>query len=60
MNQLQLQHLLLTRKNLERAQSENAKAQLQFTAYRGVPYSKEHSPAESHGSFTYRGNSYTK
>ena len=60
MNQLQLQHLLLTRKNLQRAQNENARAQLHSTTYRGVLYTADPKPAETHGSFTYRGNTYTK
>jgi len=60
MNQLQLQHLLLTRKILKRAQTENARAKLHSTTYRGVLYSKDHNPTKVHGTFTYRGNTYTK
>ena len=60
MNPLQLQHLLLTRNSLQRAQRENARARLHATTYRGVLYTNEHKPTETHGEFSYRGLKYTK
>ena len=60
MTQLQLQHLLRTRNSLERAQKENARARLHSTTYRGVLYTNEHQPKETHGEFSYRGLKYTK
>jgi len=60
MTQLQLQHLLRTREELSAAKKENERARLHSTTYRGVLYSSNHSPTETHGDFSYRGLKYTK
>ena len=60
MTNVQLQGLLKARKELTRARKEYERAKLHETAYRGVVYSNESTPTETHGSFIYRGNTYTK
>ena len=60
MNQLQLQHLLRTRKELSKAKKENDRARAHATKYRGVLYSNDHVAHETHGEFSYRGLKYTK
>jgi len=60
MSNVQLQGLLKARNELTRARKEYDRAKLHETAYRGVVYSNESTPTETHGSYTYRGNSYIK
>ena len=60
MTQLQLQNLLRTREKLSKAKKENDRARLHSTTYRGILYSNDHAPKETHGNFSYRGLKYTK
>ena len=51
--------LNIIRKQIEK-QSALHDAQITHTAYRGVTIKKFNAPKEVHGTFTYRGQTYTK
>ena len=51
--------LNLIRKQIEK-QSALHDAQIAHTAYRGVKTKKFNAPKQVHGTFTYRGQTYTK
>ena len=48
------------RRNMARARKELERAKLMDTNYRGVHYTPGSKPAETHGTFVYRGRTYTK
>ena len=60
MSQIQLQGLLKARQDLKRARQEFDRAKLHSTAYRGLSYVAERQPQQTHGTFLYRGQSYSK
>ncbi len=61
MTQLQARAVENARKEFRRAQNELQIHRLSETAYRGVPTSAERKQAaEVHGTFIYRGRTYTK
>ena len=60
MSQVQLMGLEVARNKMLRARKEFQRAKLQDTTYRGVHYVAEHPASETHGTFVYRGRSYTK
>jgi len=49
------------RKQMARARKELERARIMDTHYRGLPTTTtDHSPVETHGTFVYRGRTYTK
>ena len=48
------------RKQMARARKELEIAKINDTVYRGTRYSIHHEPSETHGTFVYRGRTYTK
>ena len=61
MTNLQARQIVKAREELKRAQAEFQAAHLRETHYRGVPTITENKqPAEVHGTFVYRGRTYTK
>ena len=61
MTQLQAKAIENARREFERAQNELRVHRLSETAYRGVPTIQERKEAaEIHGTFIYRGRTYTK
>ena len=58
---VQTKGLLNARERMLRAQREFESARLREVAYRGVHYDVPNRPSEeTHGSFVYRGRTYTK
>ena len=61
MTNIEARAIVTAREKLKRAQKEFAAAQLRDTHYRGVQtYIVSEEPADVHGTFVYRGVSYTK
>jgi len=60
MSTVQVMGLESARRKMIRARKEYRRALLQDTTYRGVHYSAEHPMSEVHGTFIYRGHTYTK
>ena len=61
MTTVQTQGLLNARRNMLRARKEFEAARLREVAYRGVHYDLPNRPEEeTHGTFVYRGRTYTK
>jgi hypothetical protein len=61
MTTVQTQGLVNARERMLRAKREFESARLREVAYRGVHYDMPNRPAEeTHGSFVYRGRTYTK
>ena len=48
------------RKQVARARKELELAKLNDTVYRGTRYHIDHQPTETHGTYVYRGRTYTK
>tara|TARA_B100000085_G_scaffold32856_1_gene27056 strand:+ start:186 stop:371 length:186 start_codon:yes stop_codon:yes gene_type:complete len=61
MTSVQTQGLIAARRNMVRARKEFESARLREAAYRGVHYDLPNRPQEeTHGTFVYRGRTYTK
>ena len=61
MTSVQTQGLIAARRNMVRARKEFESARLREAAYRGVHYDMPNRPQEeTHGTFVYRGRTYTK
>ena len=62
MNNVQIRGLMRVHKANRRAQTEQARelAHLRHQAYRGVPVTCKQTGEEIHGTFCYRGRTYTK
>ncbi len=60
MSNVQIMSIESARKKMARARKELELAKLNDTVYRGARYSIHHEPAETHGTFVYRGRTYTK
>ena len=60
MSTVQLMGLEAARNKMIRARKEFDRARLHDTVYRGVRYVEDHCPCETHGTFVYRGQTYTK
>tara|TARA_R110001592_G_scaffold120304_3_gene324295 strand:+ start:284 stop:466 length:183 start_codon:yes stop_codon:yes gene_type:complete len=60
MSNVQIMSIESARKQMARARKELELAKINDTVYRGTRYSIEHEPAETHGTFVYRGRTYTK
>ena len=61
MTQLQARAIEIARRDFSRAKKELNMTRLSETAYRGVPTIQERKEAaEVHGTFIYRGRTYTK
>tara|TARA_R110002050_G_scaffold99404_1_gene206056 strand:+ start:843 stop:1025 length:183 start_codon:yes stop_codon:yes gene_type:complete len=55
-----VQYLQTTRQQALRAAAERKYAQSRTITYRGVAYDPTQTVGETHGTFTYRGRTYTK
>jgi len=60
MSDVQVIGLEAARTKLQRAKKEFERAKLMDTAYRGVHYKPNRPYSESHGTYVYRGHTYTK
>ena len=60
MTNIQAMSLENARKQMARARKELELAKLNDTVYRGTRYSIHHEPSETHGTYVYRGHTYTK
>ena len=60
MSNIQIMSIESARKKMARARNELELAKINDTVYRGTRYSIHHEPAETHGTFVYRGRTYTK
>ena len=60
MSDLTIMSVQNARRNMARARKELERAKLMDTNYRGVHYTPGSKPAETHGTFVYRGRTYTK
>ena len=61
MTSVQTQGLMTARRKMVRARKEFESARLREVAYRGVHYDMPNRPKEeTHGTFVYRGRTYTK
>ena len=61
MTTIEARQIVKAREALKRAQKEHAMAMLRDTHYRGVQtIIRNEEPQEVRGTFTYRGNTYTK
>ena len=60
MSDVQILGITSARLKLQRAKREYEAAKLRDIAYRGVHYQPDHHAVETHGTFSYRGNVYTK
>ncbi len=61
MTSVQTQGLVEARRKMVRARKEFESARLREAAYRGVHYDMPNRPQEeTHGTFVYRGRTYTK
>ena len=60
MTNIQIMSLENARKNMVRARKELELARINDTHYRGVQSISHSEPTETHGTFVYRGRTYTK
>jgi len=61
MTTLQVRAIQNARTEMKRARKEFERVRLQETRYRGIPtVTDEKTPVEIHGTFIYRGRTYTK
>lgn len=60
MTNVQIMSLEKARKQMARARKELELARINDTHYRGVEYTPESHPKATHGTFVYRGRTYTK
>ena len=60
MSNVQIMSIESARKQMARACKELELAKLNDTVYRGTRYSIHHEPSETHGTYVYRGRTYTK
>ena len=60
MTTIQAKSLENARKQMVRARKELELARINDTHYRGVEYTPESHAQETHGTFVYRGRTYTK
>ena len=60
MTNIQVMSLKNARRNMTRARKELELARINDTHYRGVEYTPISSTNETHGTFVYRGRTYTK
>ncbi len=60
MTTIQAMSLDKARKQMVRARKELELARINDTHYRGVEYTPVSQPHETHGTFVYRGRTYTK
>ena len=60
MSNIQIMSLKNARRNMARARKELELARINDTHYRGVEYTPESHPQTAHGTFVYRGRTYTK
>ncbi len=60
MTDIQIMSVENARKSLARARKELELARINDTHYRGVEYTPDHNASETHGTFVYRGRTYTK
>jgi hypothetical protein len=60
MSDLTIMSVENARRNMARARKELERARIFDTHYRGVKSSTHAEPAEVHGTFVYRGRTYTK
>ncbi len=60
MTNIQAMSLTNARKQMARARKELELARINDTHYRGVEYTPESHALETHGTFVYRGRTYTK
>ena len=60
MTNVQVMSIEKARKNMARARKELELAKLNDTVYRGTRYHVDQRPVETHGTFVYRGRTYTK
>ena len=60
MTNIQAMSLDNARKQMARARKELELARINDTHYRGVEYTPESIPHATHGTFVYRGRTYTK
>ena len=60
MSNVQILSIESARKQMARARKELELAKINDTVYRGTRYSIHHEPAETHGTFVYRGRTYSK
>ena len=51
--------LNMIKRRIEKAEAQR-RAQLSHTAYRGIPTTQNWQRRDVHGTFTYRGHTYTK
>ena len=60
MSDLTIMSVQNARRNMARARKELELARINDTHYRGVEYTPDHTACETHGTFVYRGRTYTK
>ena len=60
MTNIQVMNLEKARRNMARARKELELARINDTHYRGVEYTPASHPHAAHGTFVYRGRTYTK
>ena len=60
MTNVQVMSIDNARKKVARARKELELAKLNDTVYRGTRYSIHHEPSKAHGTYVYRGHTYTK
>jgi len=60
MSDLTIMSVENARKKVARARKELERARIMDTHYRGVPSSIGATPSETHGTFVYRGRTYTR
>ena len=60
MSDLTIMSVENARRNMARARKELDRARIFDTHYRGVKSTTHSEPAETHGTFVYRGRTYTK
>jgi len=60
MSNVQIMSMEKARKNMARARKELELARINDTHYRGVEYTPVSDSHETHGTFVYRGRTYTK
>ena len=60
MSNIQIMSIEAARKQMARARKELERARIMDTHYRGLPTTPGNSPVETHGTFVYRGRTYTR
>ena len=60
MTSIQVMSIENARRNMVRARKELELARINDTHYRGVEYTPASTPVETHGTFVYRGRTYTR